>query len=288
MRPTENSSVGLKVDLWKVGYIKLSKLNKAIGEIEHLQNAADGDGWVNRIHPLVKLLLTILYISLVVSFDKYNFQGVLSFAIYPFAIFVIGELPVKDALHRLRIVLPVVCIVGIFNPFFDQEIVMKIGELGISGGVVSMLSLMVKGILTVLAAYILVATTTIEKICYALGLLHVPKIIITQILLIYRYITLLLTEAKRVTQAYALRAPGQKGIHFSAWGSLVGQLLIRSMDRADTVYESMCLRGYQGEFTISQKEKCKGKDVLFLCIWLVIFVAFRMLPVFELVGSLFV
>ena len=42
--------------------------------------------------------------------------------------------------------------------------------------------------------------------------------------------------------AYALRAPGEKGIHFRAWGSLLGQLLLRSVDRAQLVYESMLLR----------------------------------------------
>ena len=147
---------------------------------------------------------------------------------------------------------------------------------------------MIKGIFTVFASYLLIATTTIEKICYALRLLHLPKIFVTQILLIYRYISVLLSEANRITQAYALRAPGQKGIHFKVWGSLVGQMLLRSMDRAEDIYEGMCLRGYQGEFYYGSKIKVRWTDMLYLCIWATLFLALRFLPVSERIGSMFV
>lgn len=275
----------------------MSKINKAIGEIQDLTQMAEQDQWMNRIHPLVKLLLTVMYIAVTVSFDKYDFSGVLSMAVYPIIIFILSDLSFKNALYRMRVVLPVVCIVGVFNPFFDKEVAGYI-ELGatadgvmrtlvVTGGVVSMLSLMVKGFLTVTAAYILIATTTIEKICYALRLIHVPKIIVTEVLLIYRYITLLLTEAKRVVQAYSLRAPGQNGIKFSAWGSLVGQMLIRSMDRAENVYDSMCLRGFDGEFFVGEKVAFRGRDAVFLLSGIVVFVVFRCFPVFKIVGDLF-
>ena len=59
---------------------------------------------------------------------------------------------------------------------------------------------------------------------------------------------MLLDEVSAMTQAYSLRAPGQKGIHISAWGTFLGQLLLRTMDRADDLYEAMMLRGFSGEF----------------------------------------
>ena len=151
-----------------------------------------------------------------------------------------------------------------------------------------MITLMIKGCFSVIASYLLIATTSIEEICYGLRLLHVPKIIVTQLLLIYRYITLLLSEAKRVTQAYALRAPGQKGINIKAWGPLVGQLLLRSMDRAEVVYESMCVRGFQGEFKTGTRKKGTRGGFLYLLIWVVVLLAFRIYPVFDLIGGIFV
>ncbi|MDY4971164.1 MAG: energy-coupling factor transporter transmembrane component T, partial [Lachnospiraceae bacterium] len=130
--------------------------------------------------------------------------------------------------------------------------------------------------------------TTIEKICYALHLLHVPGILITQFLLTYRYVTVLLKEVNRITQAYSLRAPNQKGIHYKVWGSLTGQVLLRSMDRANAVYESMMLRGYDGSFAYMGKDiRISVSDVIYLLLWLAVFVIFRKYPVFLIVGGIF-
>lgn len=265
----------------------MSKINDAIYEIEHLSEMAQQDQWINLIHPLVKFFITILYIIIVVSFPKYNLSGLLSMMMYPLIVFIVSDLSFKEAVGRLRIVLPLVCIVGILNPFFDRQILFTIGAFQVTGGLMSMITLMLKGIFTVLASYLLIVTTTIEKICYAMRLIHIPKIMVTQILLIYRYIRVLLGEVKRIMQAYSLRAPNQKGIHFKAWGSLVGQLLLRSMDRADIVYESMCLRGYNGEFDYGHIS-FKNSDLLYLIFWVTIIILFRFVPVFELVGGLFI
>ena len=174
---------------------------------------------------------------------------------------------------------------------FDADTSTEEAFLGftVRAGVISMLTLILKGFFALLASYILIATTTIEKICYALRLLFVPKILVTEVLLIYRYITLLLAETERITQAYALRAPGQKGVHFRVWGSLAGLLLLRSMDRAGEVYESMSLRGYSGDFQyMADKTPLRAGDLLFGAVWIALFVLFRSVPVLTLVGNLFV
>lgn len=82
----------------------------------------------------------------------------------------------------------------------------------IPGGEISMVTLMIKGILTVIAIYILIITTTIDRVCMALRKIHIPEIIVMIIQLIYRYINVLLKETKRIVEAYSLRAPGQKGL----------------------------------------------------------------------------
>ena len=253
----------------------MSKLSGAYYEIHHMEQLANEDQWVNHIHPLVKLVLTVLYIATVVSVNKYDLPGILILGVYPIAVFILGEISFTDSVKRVRLILPLVCIVGIFNPFFDRQLLFTIGNVPITTGVISMLTLILKGIYTVFATYLLIATTTIEKICYAMRLVHLPSILVTQILLTYRYISVLLKEANTIMQAYSLRAPNQKGVHFKVWGSLVGQLLLRSVDRADNVYSSMMLRGYQGEFRYARQEKCAGKDYAYLLIWLAIFFILR-------------
>ena len=111
---------------------------------------------------------------------------------------------------------------------------------------------------------------------------------ITQFLLTYRYVTVLLEEVNRITQAYSLRAPNQKGIHYKVWGTLTGQVLLRSMDRANAVYESMLLRGYDGSFSYMGKDiGITVPDVIYMIFWLAVFIIFRRYPVFLIVGSLF-
>ncbi|MCD8230251.1 MAG: cobalt ECF transporter T component CbiQ [Clostridiales bacterium] len=265
----------------------MSRISSATHEIYQMDALAARDQWVNRIHPLVKLILTVVYIAAVVSFSKYDIVGLAGMAVYLVAGFLLSELSVKKCLRRLRVVLPLVCIVGLANPFLDRSPV-YLGAVCVNGGVISMITLMMKGVFAVIASYLLIATTSIEKICFALRLLHIPKILVTQILLTYRYITVLLGEANRMTQAYALRAPGQKGIHIKAWGSLAGLLLLRSIDRANEVYESMSLRGYTGDWLyMGSKIRLRWQDIIWLAVWLAIFAVFRKFPVILIVGRMF-
>ena len=102
----------------------MSKIQKAVSEIKSIEELANEDRWVNQVHPLVKLCVTILYIGTVVSFSKYNLSGLLVMAVYPVILFIMNDISVKDALWRMRVVLPLVCVAGIFNPFFDRHPVM--------------------------------------------------------------------------------------------------------------------------------------------------------------------
>lgn len=233
---------------------------------------------MNKLHPLGKLLVCVIYIFVVASFDKYAIDKLLVMAIFPAFCFIVGDLSIKEGLYRMRVIIPLVMFVGVFNPFFDKRVLFTMGAAGsqiaVTGGVISMLTLMLKGLFSVLSAYILIATTSIEEICYALRVLHVPKIIVIVIMLIYRYFGLMGAEADRITTAYMLRAPKQKGIHYSAWGSLVGQWLLRSMDRATAVYESMTLRGFNGDFRVKRKS-VSATDFLYPFIWIVLFIYLR-------------
>ena len=265
----------------------MNKIGQAISEIQTLQSVAEEDSFINRLHPLGKLILTVFYVAVTVSFPKYALTNLIAMVVYPVSVFTVTDLSFKDALRRLRVVLPIVMLFGVQNPFFDRTTILVIGNMKISGGVISMLSLMLKGVLTVLAGYILIATTTIEKICRALRILHVPKAFVTVILLIFRYVTLLLSEARRITQAYSLRAPGQKGVQYKVWGPLLGQLLLRSMDRANDVYDSMLLRGFDGEFRTGRAEKIKPADILWPLLWMAVILLLRLFPVVEWIGGLF-
>ncbi len=234
---------------------------------------------MNLLHPLGKLLISVLYVFIVASFHKYALQPLILMAVYPVFGFILGDLSFKEGIYRMRLILPLVIFVGIFNPFIDKNVLFLLGNLEVTGGMISMVTLMLKGFYAVMAVYILIATTSIESICYALRLLHVPKIIVLVILLIYRYFGVMGAEADRIVTAYRLRAPSQNGINYKAWGALVGQWLLRSMDRAENVYESMLLRGFRGDY-YTEKRAVKAADFIYFFAFFSIFVIIRLNLIF--------
>ena len=152
--------------------------------------------FLNNIHALAKLFVTVLYVCMVTSFPKYNVTGLVEMIIYPLIILTLGTLNL-EMYKKNQTYLPLICIIGIFNPFLTEMFLLTMGGVKITGGEISMVTLMIKGILTVIAIYILIITTTIDRVCMALRKIHIPEIIVMIIQLIYRYINVLLKGNKK-------------------------------------------------------------------------------------------
>lgn len=264
----------------------MNKAEKAALELQAMDDLAAQDSPLHRVSPLAKLLVTVLYITVTVSFHKYDFTGLLPMVLFLILGYQVSGILMGTCFRKLAIVMPLVCAVGVLNPFFDRQIMMRLGTFVISGGVVSMVTLMMKGVFCLMASFLLAATTPIEEICRALRQLHFPKLLTSLLLLTFRYISVLLEEVAVMTEAYQLRAPQQKGIHISAWGSFLGQLLLRSMDRAEALYESMLLRGFHGEFHYAAGRKSSRFSAAFAVITGVLILLVRFNNVPALLGSL--
>ena len=264
----------------------MNKMEKALGELAGMDELAAEESPVHRLNPAAKLLGTVLFILTVMSFDKYNLTGLFPMLLWPVLLFQISGIPVHTCFYRLRIVLPLVMAVGLFNPFFDRQVMTHLGSFALTGGMISMLTLMLKGTLCLMASFLLVATTPFDSLCAALRQFHLPGTLVTLLLLTWRYVGVMTEELAVMTDAYHLRAPGQKGIHVSAWGSFLGQLLLRSMDRAQELYASMLLRGYHQEFHYAPAQAFHAKDAVFLLLNILFCVFFRMVYVTDLLGRL--
>ena len=262
----------------------MNTMEKALRELGDMDDLAAGDSPIHRLHPAAKLLVTIAYIVTVTSFGRYDLSGLVPMALFPAVLFQVSGVPVKTCFYKLRIVLPLVMAVGLFNPLFDKTPLVRLGTLAVSGGVVSMLALMLKGVLCLTVSFLLAATTSIDRLCAALRRMHVPSFLVTLLLLTYRYVSVLGRELSVMTDAYRLRAPGQKGIHVSAWGSFLGQLLLRSADRAQELYAGMCLRGYNGRFYYVESEPFRVSDAGYLLGSAALFALLRFVPVARLLG----
>ena len=265
----------------------MDHMTRAMRELHQMDELSSMDSAIHRCHPLAKLLVTVAYIFTVASFSRYDLTGLVPMVIYPMLIFSVSGISVRLCFHKLRFILPLVCAVGIWNPFLDRTEALFIGNVMITGGMISFVTLMLKGLYALMASFLLIATTNIEKICYALRMLHLPEFLATQVLMTYRYISLLLEEAGTMMNAYMLRAPGQKGVHVSAWGSFAGQLLLRSMDRAQELYQSMQMRGFHGMFYYADVEPFRVKDAVYPVCWVMVFLLMRFVNLSERVGGIF-
>ena len=190
----------------------MNKMDKALREIGEMDELAARSSPVHDLSAPAKLLSTIAYIITVVSFDKYDLSGLVPLLLWPVLLFTVSGIPVRTCFFKLRIVLPLVMAVGLFNPLFDRHIILRLGTLAVSGGTVSMLTLMLKGVLCLMASFLLVATTPFDSICAALRRLHVPKTLVTLLLLTYRYVGVMTEELQ------ALKWPRQaQAWHRGSW-----------------------------------------------------------------------
>lgn len=266
----------------------MNDIERSLGELKDMEALSAGDSAMHRLSPLAKLLVTVAYILTVVSFHKYDLSSMFIMLLFPVLAFQVSRIPVRICFYRMRIVLPLVLAVGIVNPFFDRAVWLQLGGLRISGGVLSMFTLMGKGVLCLMASFLLMATTRIDALCRSLRKLHVPSMLVTLFLLTYRYIFLMMEEVSVMSQAYALRAPGHRGIHYRAWGSFLGQLLLRSMDRAQELYAAMQLRGFEGEFRHADEKAFTLRDAVFMILCIGLFVLLRHVNVTRLLGEMLI
>ena len=262
----------------------MGKIDRAQYHFSLLDELAQGDSPIHRVHPLMIFLCTLIYIGFVTSFGRYEIVRLIPFVLYPAILFSASLIPVLPILKRALVVLPFVLGIGIVNLIVDRTMV-NFGGVLISGGLLSLMSLFIRYGLTVTAALLMIATTGIVKLSYAMRMIKIPKLLVLQVSLTYRYISVLFEEVALTTLAYRLRSNGQKGIKVREWGSLTGQILLRTFDRAQAVYRAMRLRGFDGDYHAGGNVKLKYKDAVYFLVWVLIFASARIFDITQLLGS---
>ncbi len=112
-----------------------------------------------------------------------------------------------------------------------------------------------KSWVSVQAALLLAFTTPFHELVDGLRQLRLPRIMVSIVGFMYRYLSVLSEEATRMGRARAARSadPEGRGGGSLLWrarvtGSMVGSLFLRSYERSERIYAAMQARGFQGEF----------------------------------------
>jgi cobalt/nickel transport system permease protein len=264
-----------------------AKIDRAFHDIGHLDTLAAGASPLHRLDPRAKVLTTVVFIITVVSFDKHEIASLLPFFLYPAIVIGLGNLPLGYLLKKLLLVSPFVLCIGIFNPWLDRTTMYQFGSLAISGGWVSFAALLLRFVLTVGAALLLIATTGFSAICMALDQLGAPRIFTVQLLLLYRYLFILIAEAIRMLRAHALRSFNRKGrITFRVFQQLLGNLLLRTIDRAQRIHLAMLSRAFTGEIRLVRPFKFGYQEAFFLLGFSALFITLRATEVTACLGRL--
>lgn len=231
-----------------------------------LDELARGDSPVHRLDARAKVLVTLGYVAVVMSYGRHEVAALVAFAVFPVAVVALGQLPLGWLLRKLAYVLPVALIVGLPNLLFDREVLLHWGGLDITGGGLSVLAIVLRTLLATAAALLLVAVTGMPDLCRALGRLGLPQALVVQLLLLYRYLAVLAEEALQMTLARELRGNGQ-ALPLRQAGPLLGSLLLRTWARAERIHLAMRARGFDGQLVLPGGRRLQRADWFWLLGW---------------------
>lgn len=259
---------------------------EARDRIRYLEEASRSSSALHRLHPLALLGVTLTFLIAVVSTERNALSGLLPLAVYPLCMLIVGGISGRALGFWLLPTLPLLIGLGFLNPLLDPRPLQVLPGMAIASGWLSFLSLLVKGLLTVTATLALIAITGFHRLSPALRRLGLPDILVLQLVLMGRYITLLLEEGHSILSAWQLRAPDQKGLSPTVWGPLMGQWLMRTLDRSHRIYQAMLLRGFDGSFPQPPLGAMASRDWRFLLLWAAYIVLCRAVNLPQAIGRL--
>ena len=235
------------------------------GRIDYL---ACGRSVVHRLDSRTKLLGAILFTVFVVMQEPMAISVVLCFGVWPFAMLVVGGIPLRFVLKQILVVCPFVAVLAVSCLFYDRGgvgVVFGPVRFETTGGVLRCVSIVAKFVVTMSALIGLVATTRFNDLLAGMAKLGVPKILIMQLGFLYRYIFLLIDCASHMLQARAGRKLRNLGarMELKVAASMVGALALNSLDMAERVNTAMQARGFDGRLHAVSHGKPGVRDLIF-------------------------
>ncbi len=248
-------------------------------DFRRLDLLAAGDTALHRVDARAKLIVAVVFIVCVMSFGRHAVVPLLPFFAFPILMVAGAGLPAAYIVRKVALVLPFAIAVALPNPWFDREFIARIGGVALTGGWVSFASILLRSLLAAAAAVVLVATTGFPAICGALERMGMPRPLAVQLLFLYRYLTVLGEEAARMKAARELRGGG-RSLSLRTFGTLAGNLLLRTWDRAERIYMAMRARGFDGGFPGGRRASFGWRDGVFvvLCCALAMVLRTQALP----------
>ena len=232
----------------------------------HLETLAHGDSLFHRLDPRAKLMAAIAF-SLAVALTSGWPAPACALALAAAGV-AAARLDAREVARRLLAVNAFTVLLWVLLPW---QIGTGGGPLGLglawqARGLSLALIITLKANAIVLGLTLLLATSPINHLFHALAHWRVSPRLLQIFFFFYRYLHVLHQEWHRLL--LGLRARGfapRSNLHtYRTYAYLLGNLLLRSLDRAQRVYQAMLCRGFRGTYWLLDHFHWQRRDSLFL------------------------
>ncbi len=246
----------------------MSKLEKALFTLRQMEIRSGGSPLLDS---RVGVIVTLIFLGIMLSVPVGRLSMLIWMALYPIISSAWLGIRYGRIFIRSLIVLPLVIVIGIFNPIYDRTPAIILSGISISEGWISFASIIIRGLLAMQACLILIESDGFLGLCRGLSRLGAPRFLTEQLQFVYRYMIVLVEEAITMKRAREARGYGRKRYPLKIWGIMIGQLFLRAIDRSERIARSMEARGFTGHLPMYDSGKAglsKG-SLVFLCFWLI-------------------
>ena len=252
-----------------------------------------GESKLHRLAPTVKVAITILFIFSNALLPDGHWWGFGLSWIFILSLNMVAKLGWSYTFKRSFIALPfafaaITAIFALPGRTLAEFDFLFWHLVATDAGLLRFISIVIRSWLSVQVAILLVTVTQFPDLIHALEHLRLPRMLVTVIAFLYRYIFVLSDEVLRLLRARQARSavlPDQRGGGNILWraqvaGNMVGQLFLRSYERSDRIYNAMLARGYQGHLRTLNRHGTHLRDWIVLAAATFIFILLQILAHF--------
>jgi cobalt/nickel transport system permease protein len=239
--------------------------------------AGDPASPIHRLDPRAKILGLAGITVIGVSTPLHAWPAYVACLVALAAIAAVARVAPGIVWSRVRVILPLVVFVAAFVPFVRGGPAVEVGPLSLSeSGLATFALVTVKATIGAFSAVLLGATTSFPDILHGLERLRMPRLLTVIAAFMYRYVFVIVDEARRMRSALAARAYRPRHIgQVAAIGRLVTALFLRSYERGERVYLAMLARGYGGTMPRFAVLAFRRADTVFLAALLLTLIPLR-------------
>ncbi|MGA1593316.1 MAG: cobalt ECF transporter T component CbiQ [Ilumatobacteraceae bacterium] len=220
-----------------------------------------GHSPVHRLAPETKVVSTFAFVICVALTPREQMWAFGVHAAVALSIVVLAGLPARVVLARLAVIIPFLTFAALV-PFVAGGEEIEVLGIGLSrDGLWGAWNVAAKASIGATASIILSATTSVPEILRALTRLRVPKVLVSIMAFMMRYLDLLVDQLGRMRTSMTARCHDPRWLwQAKPIASSAGALFVRSYERGERVHQAMLSRGFTGTMPDLEEQATPGGD----------------------------